>query len=217
MIEIWEKNISDEIAFWDRWCATQGELWHDDYLFRLNPNNEIQEKYKKYINSESKILDCGSGMYSVLGRNYEGIQLDICCVDALADEFEKLRNKYKLPEIDLLIGCTIENLKSGINNRYFDFVHAQNCLDHSYNPVLCFKNMLHVCKPGGYVYTHHEINEGKNENYNGLHQWNFYEDDGFYVSDKNGNSICISEIFQDHKQFTEVNHGWITFIIKKGA
>ena len=211
----WENNLKSEIAFWERWCATQGEQWHTDFMFRVNPDNKIQDKYCPFVDENSKILDVGSGVYTILGRNFKGKRLDIVCTDPLADEYKKLKLKYNLPEIDTILKVSAESLAIKKFIEKFDFVHAQNCLDHSFNPVLAITNMLKVCKPGGYVYTHHEINEGKNENYKGLHQWNFYEDDGFYVSGKDGNAVCISEMFKEHHQITEVHQGWITFIIQK--
>jgi hypothetical protein len=48
-----------------------------------------------------------------------------------------------------------------------------------------------------------------------LVELHFYEDDGFYVSGKDGNAVCISEMFKEHHQITEVHQGWITFIIQK--
>lgn len=212
---IWSNNLSNEVAFWDRWCKTKGELWPDDYLFRLNQNNELQEKFKPYIKEDSKILDCGSGMFSVLGRNLYGKKLDITCIDALAREFNIIRQNNSIPDIDNVLNMDIESISKCMYPDIFDFVHAQNCLDHSFDPVLCFNNMLLVCKPGGFIYTHHEINEGKNENYDGLHQWNFYDNDGFCVSNKEGIEINISELFIEHEQETIINRGWITFIIKK--
>jgi SAM-dependent methyltransferase len=215
MKEQWNENLKSEVAFWERWCATKGEKWPDDFQFRINPDNELQEKYKPYINQDSKILDVGSGVYTILGRNLDAKPLKIICTDPLAPEYKKLKAKYSLPEIDVILDMPAEKIDVKRHIEHFDFVHAQNSLDHSFNPVQAFKNMLKVCKPGGYVYTCHEINEGKNENYKGLHQWNFYEDDGFHVSDKDGNAICLSELFKEHKQITEVNQGWITFIIQK--
>lgn len=213
MIEVWESNINDELLFWRRWCETEGEIWPDDYIFRQNPLNELQSKYLKYINEDSKILDCGSGMFTVLGRNLNGKRLDIICIDALANEFDSIRKDLNLPDIDKILPMKVEDLDRSFGE--FDFVHAQNCIDHSIDPVQCFKNMVDTCQNGGYVYTCHEINEGKNENYNGLHKWNFYNNNGFCVSDREANETNLSELFKNHIQEIFVENGWITFIIKK--
>ena len=43
--------------------------------------------------------------------------------------------------------------------------------------------MFKVLKPGAYIYMQHYINEAENENYAGMHQWNFKkEGDNFVIS-----------------------------------
>jgi ubiquinone/menaquinone biosynthesis C-methylase UbiE len=214
--ETWTTNCQDEVEFWRRWCKTEGEIWHDNYLFRMDRHNKLQEQYHKYVNEHSLILDCGSGMYSVLGRYLNGKRLTMECIDALADQFIEIRKEFNLPDIDLVKTIDIENLNCFFQPNSFNFVHAQNCLDHSYDPLKCFANMMEVCMPGGHVYTHHEINEGQNEEYNGLHQWNFFEKDNcFYMSNREGEEVNISKIYEAHFHEIIVDSGWITFIIKK--
>lgn len=74
----------------------------------------------------------------------------------------------------------------------FDLTYAKNTLDHSYNPVEAFRQMVAVTKRGGFIATEHAANEALNENWEGFHQWNFHVDGrDFLISNRSETfSIC---------------------------
>jgi hypothetical protein len=64
----------------------------------------------------------------------------------------------------------------------FDLVWAQNSVDHSYDPIGVIEQALCVVRLGCWVVLVHGTNEAVNENWSGLHQWNFCgENDDFVI------------------------------------
>jgi SAM-dependent methyltransferase len=115
----------------------------------------------------------GAGPLTVLGKQWKGRTLDLHAVDPLADEYDTLLDEFNITPIVRTELCDGERLTEKYNESTFDIVYACNCLDHSYSPLDCFKQMVKVVKPGGYVITDHLVNEGKHQGYKDIHQWNF--------------------------------------------
>lgn len=215
----WLNGLSDEIAFWDQWFAKKGLDWPEDYKFRIDPNTEIQPHIAQYIKTgRERILDCGSGPLTVLGKNYNGIPLQITACDALALEYEKLYQKYE--DIDEPIvypfKCEMEKLDEYLDDNEFHIVYAQNCVDHSYSPVTAIEQMLKVCKLGGVVLLYHETNEGENEHYKGLHQWNFTKENNDFIIWNKTSRINITHYLHSKADVNcHVKDGFITVEIIK--
>jgi SAM-dependent methyltransferase len=175
--EIWSAALPEETTFWKTWFETKGLHWKDDYLLRLDPDYQFLHELRPYVNAPrdatARILDVGAGPISVLGQVWPGRKLEVTAVDPLADQYNKIISENDVtPRVRTQTGYG-EHLLDLFPASSFDFVYAQNCLDHSYDPLLCFDQMLAVVKPECFVVTNHLINEGENENYAGLHQWNF--------------------------------------------
>lgn len=155
--KLWEKFIgkyADELNFQYNWAnAYNGK------------SEELKEAlillWKKYrclddilricsITNESKILDVGCGIATVLhileGKKYG--------IDPLGEEYKKI---YKYPE-DL-------NIRKGFaeeipfENEMFDFVFCSNALDHATNPELALKEINRVLNKNGYFVLVVEIKE----------------------------------------------------------
>ena len=93
--------------------------------------------------------------------------------------------------------CAAEELTSLFAPDTFDFVGARNCIDHSRDALLAMQQMLEVVKPGCSVLLHHAICEADRQGFQGMHQWNFYAQDG---------DFWISRLTSDGKQVaTNVN------------
>jgi len=71
--------------------------------------------------------------------------------------------------------CHGELLAERFPTGSFDLVWAENCVDHSYDPIRVINAAIDVVKVGGWVVMVHAQNEAENEHYDGLHQWNFCE------------------------------------------
>ena len=191
----WSSGIDNEIEFWSKWLETKGGAWPEDFQFRINPDTEIHEWIAELLNGirNPKILDVGAGPMTVLGKKMNGIPLDITAVDALGDLYSRLNFPTGLPLIKTR-QCESECLTSMFPENTFDLTYAKNTLDHSYNPVEAFLQMIAVTKPGGYIATEHAANEALAENWEGFHQWNFHvEGREFKISNRN-------ETFSIHRE-----------------
>jgi SAM-dependent methyltransferase len=58
-------------------------------------------------------------------------------------------------------------------DNFFDIVHCLNALDHTRDALTAVKEMIRVCKPGGYVYIDCHLDQLDTGH---LHYWNAKED-----------------------------------------
>jgi len=184
----WKFNISSEIRFWDKCIKTNGLIWPEEYRLRLDPQLALQDEIVKLLplNSEVKILDVGAGPLTYIGKIYNEIKLIIIAVDPLAEEYDKILLRYSLIPIIHTEKLDAEELSTRFAENSFDLVFARNCIDHSYSPENAILEMLKVVKEGNYVLLLHRPNEAEQENWRGLHQWNFSIEEGeFIISSKN--------------------------------
>ena len=183
--ETWGRELSEEIEFWRSYFLTRGRDWPDDYDQRLNPEGSMPEYLTCLLpehQAECRVLDVGSGPISKVGPVCPGRNVTLIAVDALADEYNKLLADFGIVPRVPTLKCEAEKLTEVFDEDYFDVSHAMNSLDHSYNPLEAIRQMVTVTKPGGYVRLEHRVNEGENEEYHGLHQWNFdIRDEGLFV------------------------------------
>jgi len=169
-----------------------------------NPDSEIQDYIKNLLkvthDTNIKILDVGAGPVTMLGKKWNGKEIEITSVDPLAEKYNELLNKNNInPPVRTQVGFA-ERLTGQFEENSFDIVHAINSLDHCFNPLRAMEQMLTVVKKGSYVVLYHSINEGKKHNYSGLHQWNFYEVGGnFYISNSKLN-ININKEFESRAE-----------------
>jgi len=178
----WRENLPEETAFWEDWVRSQGGKYSADFAFRMRPDAPLQDELAQYLPNEyAKILDVGAGPLTYIGKIWRGRQLDITAVDALAQEYKKILDKYKVKPPVVTKSAEAESLSQEFPPFSFDFVHARNCLDHSFDPVLAINEMVKVIKTGCVVYLNHFVNEGRNERYQGLHRWNFHAHNGNLV------------------------------------
>lgn len=223
--------LRKEISFWDHWFKYEGvteqlmaSARHKDYLHRLNPQSEFQEKFRQLINlppdSSIHILDIGAGPVTIIGKCWDERDIILQCVDMLAKYYDKLLAKYKITPPIRTIYANAERLTDIFNENTFDFVYARNALDHTNNPVQAIQEALLVVKPNCFVMMEHLVNEGSKQKYRGLHKWNFFEKKGnFMIS----NEITIINISHELKHLAEIeckvenNSNWIITTLKKRA
>lgn len=199
--EVRKRGLEAEVSFWDCWLQTRGGQWPEDFANRLNPQFPLQEELAQCLppNSKVHILDVGAGPLTWVGKiPPAGItELEITAVDLLADHWDRLLEKYGITPLVRTIPLATERLTSRFQHNTFDLVCARNCIDHSDDPIACIHQMLAVVKKGCYVAMFHQENEGANENYQGLHQWNFFlADNGdFLLSSRKGTVTNLSQLF----------------------
>ncbi|MBE0573512.1 hypothetical protein IH575_01270, partial [Candidatus Dojkabacteria bacterium] len=143
-----------------------------------------------------KILDTGAGPATCLGKVSKDFESKLSAVDALGDLYSDLYVKYNIIPPIITELCDSEELLNKFELDSFDIVHNRNALDHSYNPIEGISQMLSIVRKGGAVILLHEENEGVNEGYWGMHQWNFtIKKKDFVIWNREGFSMNITKAF----------------------
>lgn len=191
----WKFNISSEIRFWDRCIRTNGLIWPEEYKLRFDPILPLQDLVVKLLPQKRKIniLDVGAGPFTYLGKVYDGVDLNIVAVDPLADIYDKLLTKYSITPIVRTAKLDAEKLTTKYSEDSFDLIFARNCIDHSYSPETAILEMLKVVKKNRYIFMMHRPNEAEKENWRGLHQWNFSNENGDFIIASRHSKINFSQ------------------------
>ncbi len=132
-----------------------------DYLERL-----VEGK------KEVKIADIGSGPFSIIGRNLEGVKIEVYASDK--QDFTDFYNKHEVSPIFEIDYQDMERLTYPDN--FFDIVHSANALDHTRGALAAVKEMLRVCRPGGWIYIDCNLDQLDT---GGKHYWNAKADGVF--------------------------------------
>lgn len=183
----WKAGIKSEVRFWDSYFST--EEWSVDLKNRLDADLPLQEKFVAMLplQVEVNIIDVGAGPLTSIGKKYRGKQVMITAVDPLADEYDRLLDKYHIQPLIRTQKGEAENLAEKFPPGSFDLVIAQNSIDHSYDPQAAIHQMIEVATHGGYIYLEHFFNVAESLQYTGMHQWNFNlsPEGDFLISSKN--------------------------------
>lgn len=185
----WKLAQYSEIRFWKKYLQGGGLNWKNKFALKFDPCLPLQEEIYSVLpanKQDIRILDVGAGPMTYLGKVHDGLRIQIEAVDPLADSYNRILDKNKIVPIVKTKQCPAEELSNYFSEDSFDLVFARNCIDHSYNPHVAINEMIKVLHSDCYLVMAHIPNEGKNENYYGLHQWNFDAIDGdFIISSRN--------------------------------
>lgn len=198
--EAWLNGVRIELDFWDRWFATKGLEWNDDYTMRMAPESKLQDFFLPYINKnlkKIKILDVGAGPLTYVNKKCERCKIEIHACDVLAREYNKIIKKYNIhPAVRTKRLDTIELHKKYPENT-FDISYARNCVDHSYDPFKSIDEMIKVTKLEGFIILHHVFKEGSSTGWPGFHLWDiFFKGKRIFIQGKNSKRRDITEIFK---------------------
>lgn len=184
---VWrEKGVEHELDFWTRWFESEGLYWPDDYRRRLDPDAPLEEelvadRLDALPGGTVSILDVGAGPLTFLGKRHPRKALELTPIDALADEYDRLLERFGVEPPVRTLQCPGEQLLERFGPESFDVAYARNSLDHSYDPLATIRNMVAAVRPHGFVALRHVRTEGAKQNYSGFHQWNFDLADGRLV------------------------------------
>lgn len=216
----WEQGLPSEVAFWDDWLAGRTK-YAEDRALRLSSGRAFPWWAKLLIPSgvdHVRVLDVGAGPVTALGDLWQGKQVQIIPVDPLAETYQAILDRYAITAPIQTIYGVGEKLVEQFGRESFDFAYACNCLDHSIDPVECYRQMLAVLKPGCSLVTFHEANEGEHQNYEGLHQWNFsVEDQRLVVWNRDSKRDIVSECPEAATFLIEGDRKYIKFTMTKSA
>jgi SAM-dependent methyltransferase len=186
-----------ERFFWWRWIDTRGLRWPQEFERRLDPHCPLLPHIAAYLRDVAaepvRILDVGAGAVTSLGYRLEGRALEITAVDVLAPTYDRLwARRNTVPPVRTRY-ADAERLTQWFAPASFDFAYSQNALDHTSRPSVAIEQMVQVAKPGCYVVLDHALDEAVNEDYSGLHQWNFSERGGDLILWNQAESINMTE------------------------
>jgi SAM-dependent methyltransferase len=171
---------SEEI-FWGRWLKTHRQQIAD----ALAPDRAFPENLRPYIDhlgrGQVDILEVGAGPFGSIGLRHPGKTIRVTPTDILAAQYERMLARQKIVPPVRTIFADAERLVAQFGGDTFDLVYATNCVDHMERPLLALAEMLSVVRNGGAVVLYHEIDEGAEQDYAGLHQWNLNVDGGHFI------------------------------------
>ena len=227
-IQDWEKLVDTEISHWNhvfyKYTTDTNSYLHQYVKKRLDMELPLHKNVQLLVDSidksEISILDVGSGPIPFLGRKSTK-NIKLTAVDYLAENYYKLYEKYNIYPPTIPIPLDASELSLHSENNLFDIVYARNSIDHTFDPIKCIQEMVKVSNK--YIILEHKLNEGIVENYQGLHQWNFFiKDSKFYISNKKGEEFCVNDFLPNSKiecQLTveEEEHinDWLVIIISQ--
>lgn len=203
-------GIKYELRFWKQFVRTSRFL---DGWCSSEKTPELREPTYSFIVSKlpAKVLDCGSGVCSILTGTVPNEDLTAC--DLLADEYAKFFNYHKYNVVKPFpLAC--EDL---LYEDEFDIVHISNAIDHTQNVQVAVRALWRAVKPKGYFIIQGFENEGFHENWQGLHQYNVSINDGVLeISDKHTPLVLLgnAELLQ-RDYIPELDKYWITYIAQK--
>lgn len=211
------KEISHELQFWAGFVKTERFLdgWVADV--KTPELHTITYDFIKAVTSkQSKVLDLGSGVVSILNGIIPKENLLAC--DPLGELYECIFDykKYGISPPIPLQGEEITFVDQ------FDIVHMSNAIDHSDAPHKIFRNMAVACKPGGFVILQGFEYEGRNQNYQGMHQIDiWHEEEALMCKHRNETNVAPfeSKDMETLKLYAFPNHfqgkTWYIYVAQK--
>lgn len=146
------------------------KLWWKNRAF--NHDFTLPEYFREMVGGKKviEVADIGAGSICTVGNKWGGVEVFIHPSDLLAEEYAQL---WIDAGKKLLIPLERQDMEAlSYPDNSFDIVHCVNALDHCERPDKAIREMLRICKPGGWVYLRHVQNEGEHQEYAGFHQWN---------------------------------------------
>lgn len=166
-----------EVLYWRRWLAGRGGKLPELYQNQLDPRAPLSDFHRRFVDqlpqTKIRILDVGAGPMTGVGKVHPSKEIEITATDVLAGEYARALGACGITPPVPTIYADAENLAALFAENSFDYVTANNSIDHCRNPLRAMTEMIRVAKPGCYVSVRHRENEARRTNYLGLHEWNF--------------------------------------------
>lgn len=216
------RGLRDEVRFWNDWFTTKGLEWPTEFQQRLDPTTPLAPHLQALVSqipaTDVNILDVGAGPLTALGKYHPDKCLHITATDVLASEYDKIIQTHHITPPVRTIYADTERLTQYYKLNSFDIVFTKNALDHMTNPLLALQQMLAVVKANRYVVLEHREKEAENENFSGLHQWNFMCEDGSFIMQSLQQKINISQVLEKDAEIKCVlKDSWLQVYLLKRA
>jgi len=213
-------GICLESLYWRRWLAAKGGKLSQLYRTQLDKSAPLSSFHRQFIDHlpqlKIKILDVGAGPLTGLGKTHPSKEIEIVATDVLAEKYARLLRRYRVTPPVPTIYADAEHLTDEFAGESFDYVTANNSIDHCRDPLQALLEMLRVVKTGGYVSVRHRENEAKRTNYLGMHEWNFKLNGQRPVLWRGGEEIDIQKALAPFGLITVIpEEQHVVFAIKK--
>ena len=138
-------------------------------LAQFNRETELPDYFGPMIGDKKEvaIAELAAGPICTIGHSWKDVKVNLYASDILKNEYDALWKEHNATPIIPVEYQDMENLTYPDN--FFDIVHCINALDHTLHPQKALKEMLMVCKPGGWIYLRH-LPDQKTE-CRGMHAW----------------------------------------------
>ena len=184
-----------ELKFWREWFASGKGKKYEGHRRLSNVFDQMIGDKK-----EVRIANLGAGAVNMIGDTRKDIEVTVVASDLLAKEYQALWEETQGSFPTFVEYQDMADLNYSDN--WFDIVYCTNALDHSKDPHKALKEMVRICKPGGWIYLQHQAHEGRRLGYNGMHEWNIDVTSGddclFWNRDKD-NLFLLSTILYKAK------------------
>lgn len=161
-------------------------------LAQFNREAELPDYFGPMIGDKKEvaIAELGAGPICTIGNLWKDTKVKLYASDILQNEFALLWKEHNATPAIPVEEQDMEHLT--YPDSFFDIVHCVNTLDHTLNPKQAIKEMLRVCKPGGWIYLRHMPDQRKK--YRGMHAWDINMIDGETVFFNPEEKFLLSEL-----------------------
>jgi SAM-dependent methyltransferase len=207
------KGADHEINFWKGFVKTERFL--NGWVGKEKTpelNDIVYDFIKLNLPYGGKVLDCGSGVCSILNGTVPN--KDLMVTDLLGAEYAKIFD-YKKHDIVQPIPLGCEDLPY---RDQFDIVHISNAIDHTIDPVKSYHKLLEAVKKDGYLIVQGFENEGIHERWMGMHKWNISltNTKQLRIEHESGKVDYIEgATIAERINVEMLGRDWIIFIVKK--
>jgi len=167
--------LASEAFFWRHWLARRS-------VEMLQEDRAVPDSLRRFVDAAPsdpvRILEVGAGPVPSIGPAHPTRRVEVVATDVLAEQYNRmLRRRGVVPKVPIVY-ADAEKLSEQFGREAFDLVYAANCVDHMEDAPRAIREMLAVLRPGGYVVMDHFEDEGAQQDYAGMHQWNLRAEDG---------------------------------------
>lgn len=169
-------------------------------LAKFNHPSELPDYFGPMVGDkkEVNIAELGAGPICTIGNSWKDAKVNIYASDVLQKEFAPLWGKNGVVPVVPVEYQDMEHLT--YPDEFFDIVHCVNAIDHTLDAKQALKEMLRVCKTGGWIYLRHFPDQRKR--LRGMHAWDINAVDGECVFSNRRERFLLSE-FGDFKTHVE--------------
>jgi ubiquinone/menaquinone biosynthesis C-methylase UbiE len=151
-----KQNISIHNEIYHLYNLKHVEIYNDVEQNRLN---KLVERIVSNISSKKiKVLDVGAGTGN-LSLKFLKNDCEVVASDVSKKSLELLK-KLSNNNCNLKLSL-IKNRELPLNDNQFDVVCTYSVLHHIPDYLFTVKEMIRVCKPGGFIYIDHEANKNR--------------------------------------------------------